>query len=311
MPTATAPARTGYTFGGYYTGTGGTGTQYYTAAMASARNWDIASNTTLYARWTVNQYTVTYNSNGATGGTVPASANYNYGSTVTVSANTGNLVRGGFSFGGWNTMPDGSGTSYAAGTGTFTMPANNVTLYARWNYLTYALRDTGPAGGLIFYDNPNWQTDGWRYLEAAPASTEWTGIQWGKAGTAMGETDTIIGIGLENTTKVVAFLNEAPAETGRAAQLCDSLSSGGYNDWFLPSREELYRIAQQLYAFNVGGFTSTTSPGTPYWSSSEATTATLYSYVVLFIVTAGGGPDYDTDDYPKEYTNRVRAVRRF
>jgi hypothetical protein len=49
MPAATAPTRAGYTFSGYYTVAGGAGTQYYTAAMASARNWDIAANTTLYA----------------------------------------------------------------------------------------------------------------------------------------------------------------------------------------------------------------------------------------------------------------------
>jgi len=50
MPAATAPTRTGYSFGGYYTAING-GTQYYTAAMASATNWNIAANTTLYARW--------------------------------------------------------------------------------------------------------------------------------------------------------------------------------------------------------------------------------------------------------------------
>ena len=32
----------------------------------------------------------------------------------------------------------------------------------------YALGDTGPAGGFIFYENPNYAADGWRYLEAAP-----------------------------------------------------------------------------------------------------------------------------------------------
>ena len=54
MPSATAPTRSGYTFGGYYTQTGGSGTQYYTSGMASSRNWDLAANTTLYAKWTVN-----------------------------------------------------------------------------------------------------------------------------------------------------------------------------------------------------------------------------------------------------------------
>ena len=33
----------------------------------------------------------------------------------------------------------------------------------------YALGDIGPAGGYIFYENPNYAADGWRYLEAAPS----------------------------------------------------------------------------------------------------------------------------------------------
>ncbi|MBO4892998.1 MAG: InlB B-repeat-containing protein [Prevotella sp.] len=52
MPSATMPTRAHYTFGGYYTLTDGGGTQYYTAEGASARTWDIASATTLYAKWT-------------------------------------------------------------------------------------------------------------------------------------------------------------------------------------------------------------------------------------------------------------------
>ncbi len=51
MPSATAPTRTNYEFLGYYTGTNGSGTKYYNANMSSARNWDITSNTTLYAYW--------------------------------------------------------------------------------------------------------------------------------------------------------------------------------------------------------------------------------------------------------------------
>ncbi len=56
----TAPTKTGYTAGGFWTGKAGTGTQYYTNAWASARNYDIAGTTTLYAKWT---QTVTLNAN--------------------------------------------------------------------------------------------------------------------------------------------------------------------------------------------------------------------------------------------------------
>ena len=51
MPTATAPSKAGVVFEGYYTGLNGTGTQYYTTGMESARNWDLPSNTELIASW--------------------------------------------------------------------------------------------------------------------------------------------------------------------------------------------------------------------------------------------------------------------
>ena len=39
-----------------------------------------------------------------------------YGATVTVLGNTGSLVKTGYTFTGWNTAANGSGTSYTAGT---------------------------------------------------------------------------------------------------------------------------------------------------------------------------------------------------
>ena len=51
MPYATAPSKSGYEFGGYYTSRNGVGTQYYTVSMSSARKWNKSSNTTLYAYW--------------------------------------------------------------------------------------------------------------------------------------------------------------------------------------------------------------------------------------------------------------------
>lgn len=77
-------------------------------------------------------YTVTYNGNGATSGTAPTDSNgYAQGATVTVLGNTGNLTRTGYTFAGWNTAAEGSGTSYTAGA-TFAMGTANVILYARW-----------------------------------------------------------------------------------------------------------------------------------------------------------------------------------
>ena len=70
MPNITVPTRAGYTFNGYFTGTNGSGTKYYNANGSSAKNWDKTANTTLYAYWTLNTYTITYNLDG--GAVTPA-----------------------------------------------------------------------------------------------------------------------------------------------------------------------------------------------------------------------------------------------
>jgi len=91
-------------------------------------------------------YSVTYNGNGSTGGTVPTDATaYNSGDSVTVLGNTGSLVRTGFTFAGWNTAADGSGTDRAAGA-TFSI-TTNTTLYAKWTAITpdIVLSSSNPA----------------------------------------------------------------------------------------------------------------------------------------------------------------------
>ena len=77
------------------------------------------------------KYTVTYNDNGADSGSVPTdSTQYSYNASVTVKGNTGNLDRNGYTFSGWNTAADGSGTTYSAND-TFNI-SSNTTLYAYW-----------------------------------------------------------------------------------------------------------------------------------------------------------------------------------
>ena len=96
---------------------------------------NVSGDSTVYAYDLAGAYSVTYNGNGATAGTVPVdpSSPYLPGATVTVLANTGGLVDTGYTFAGWNTAANGSGNAYAAsGSATFTMPAADVMLYAQW-----------------------------------------------------------------------------------------------------------------------------------------------------------------------------------
>ena len=149
--------KTGYTFSGWNTAANGTGTSYAAAVTFTMGT----ANVTLYAQWTlIPTYTMTYSGNGSAGGTVPTDANsYQQGATVTVLGNTGSLVKTGYTFSGWNTAANGTGTSYAAAV-TFTMGTANVTLYAQWTLIpTYTMTysGNGSAGGAAPTDANSYQ----------------------------------------------------------------------------------------------------------------------------------------------------------
>lgn len=125
---STTPTRTGYTFNSWNTRANGSGTSY-----APGATYAIDGNATLYAQWTINTYTITYNANEGTG--APANQTKTYGTDLTLSATV--PTRAGYTFTGWNTAANGSGTSYAAG-GTYS--ANEAaTLYAQWTLTTYTV----------------------------------------------------------------------------------------------------------------------------------------------------------------------------
>ena len=127
----------GYIFVGWNTKANGSGSKY-----GPGNTFTITADTTLYAEWLNVLYTVTYDGNGNTGGTVPTDHKiYEFGTTVTVLGNTGSLIKTGFAFGGWNTKANGSGTSYSPGS-TFTIIAN-TTLYAEWTPVLYTVTYNG------------------------------------------------------------------------------------------------------------------------------------------------------------------------
>ncbi|MCL2042817.1 MAG: DUF1566 domain-containing protein [Treponema sp.] len=124
---------------------------------------------------------------------------------------------------------------------------------------TYQVGDTGPAGGIIFFDKGSFG-DGWRYLEVAPAWVDTT-AEWGSRGNDIPGTSTAVGSGKRNTQLIVEQLNQR-GERQRAAQICASLEINGFQDWFLPSRDELNLLFQNR--LRVGNLQEAR-----YWSSSQ------------------------------------------
>jgi uncharacterized repeat protein (TIGR02543 family) len=167
-----ALVKSGYSFAGWNTKANGSGTTY-----TLAQSFTIGTaNVTLYAVWTANStYIVTYNGNGNTGGSVPVdSTNYQPGQTFTVLGNIGNLVRGGYSFTGWNTQANGAGTTYTP-TQSFIMGSADLTLYAMWS--------ASPTYSVTY--NGNSQTSG-----AVPVDS--TSYQPGQSVTVLGNTGNLV-----------------------------------------------------------------------------------------------------------------------
>ncbi len=129
---STPPTLQGYTFAGYYDTNAATGgTQYYTASMTSSRTWNIASITTLYARWIPLTYTVTLDKQNGTGGASSLPATY-YGALM---SSTTAPTRPGYLFAGYYASPNGEGTQYYNSAMVGVNPwdiVGNDTIYAYW-----------------------------------------------------------------------------------------------------------------------------------------------------------------------------------
>ena len=131
--TITVPTRTGYTFGGYWTGKNGTGTMYVDSTGLTKNNLytAVAGNTTLYAKWTGISYTVKYDANGGTGTT--ADSSHTYGTAKALTAN--GFTNGVKKFLGWSKTKTATTATYSDGESVknlTTTDGDTVTLYAIW-----------------------------------------------------------------------------------------------------------------------------------------------------------------------------------
>ena len=145
---------TNYQFIGWSTSSSATTATY---AVANPGNLPaVNADVTLYGVWSAaTTYTLTYNANfpAATTdtGTVPAAVTGLLSTNVvTVSTNSGSLAVTGYTFGGWNTLANGTGTTFAAsGAATYTIATANVNLYAIWTINTFPLTVTQVGSGRV------------------------------------------------------------------------------------------------------------------------------------------------------------------
>ena len=137
------PTRNGYTFLGWNTQADGNGTAY--AAGATYTHDQDGGTVTLYAQWTPWKHVLHYNKNVPTSSTsqtvsnMPVNQTKTFGQLMTIS----NLVptRKGYTFAGWYTQSNGTGTKYDPGSNyAADQNGGTVNLYAKWTPWTYNIK---------------------------------------------------------------------------------------------------------------------------------------------------------------------------
>ena len=122
--------KTGYTFAGWSKTSNGE-IQYTNGSIV--KNLLTSGSMTLYAKWTANTYTVSYNANGGSGTMNKTTCTYD--TDCTLKANS--FTKTGYTFASW-TKDSTTGTAYTAGSTVKNLATSgNVNMYAKWNINSY------------------------------------------------------------------------------------------------------------------------------------------------------------------------------
>ena len=244
--------KTGYSFVSWNGVASGIGSNLAVGATipAPAAVWNnTAPSLILYARWKANEYTVAYNSNkpSTASGTISgstANSSHEYDTAKALTTNGYSLT--GWTFAGWNTTADGSGTSYSDGASVENLTSTNgetVTLYARWTANTYTVKydmncpsgatcSSAPSSTSCTYDETctfssisstalyagGYKLTGWASTSTGTAATSGSNLT-----STNGATVTRYAI----WSKCAAGTYH-PAATGTAANTCATCSAGYY-----------------------------------------------------------------------------------
>lgn len=193
---------------------------------------------------------------------------------------------------------------------------SDITLWALWQKI-YTIGDIGPAGGYIFYDDEEDNIDdiiGYRYLEVTQEDYS-EKLAWGSYTDAnvsndilIGASGVALGTGYQNTQIIIS----EDDRSNKPADICSeySLVINGkeFNDWFLPSKDELLLMKKNLLLLGYTGF-----DGKNYWSSSEENPNNAWAVVdqSYWGKWDGDYPEYGLTISYKAYLRYFRPVRAF
>jgi len=245
---------------------------------------------------TTQTYTVAYDGNGSTGGTVPVDGNsYDSGANVIVLDNTGGLSRTGYAFAGWNTAADESGTRYQQGD-SFSMGSSDAILYAQWKQIVITISPDSLPGGTVGSSYS-------QSLTASGGTAPYTFTQTGNLpdGLTLGSDGTISGTPIQTGSyNFTVTGTDSGGSTGSQAYtlMVDPASTGGGGG---PAVPQTYTVV-----YNANGATSGAAPAdaNSYQPGSQVTLLgnpgdllkADYTFAGWNTVSDGSGTSYQQGD---------------
>ncbi len=256
---STKPTRTGYTFVGWSTSSTATSAAYQPGSTFSSN-----ANTTLYAVWKANTYTVRYNANAGSG--TMSTSSHTYDTIKTLSLNT--FTRNGYTFLGWSTNLYATTATYTNGQEVKNLSSTNgeiIELYAVWQKKTVsAISISSPPTKTVYYVGDDLNTSGLK-IKVTYTDGTYEDITSGN-GLSMSYNMTIVG------TRTVSVKLEGKSTT--------------FNITIKAPTITLSEATKTIIVDDIVTVTATTDPAgqTVIWSSSDTNVAT----VVDGVVTAKG-----------------------
>jgi uncharacterized repeat protein (TIGR02543 family) len=269
------PTRTSYTFGGWYNSSS-SGTQ-----VTAINTYGYTNNIPLYARWTVNTYTVVYNGNGSTGGST-ASSTHAYGTAKALTAN--GFTKTNYIFAGWTTNANGTGTAYINNASVLNLTATanvTVTLYAKWTQLQPTKQQPGSTAietmiAMKFVPNGSFlRRDGYTVTMSSfyMGEHEVTQLEWytvmgtnPSSGRGVGDNYPVYLVSWNDTQAFIAKLNQMTGKTYRLPTEAE---------WEHAAREGVNSRYEYSGSDNVGDVVwySSNSSNTPHPVKTKAANA--------------------------------------
>ena len=313
----TRPTRTGYSFAGWATSASGS------VAYQPGGTYSSNSSVTLYAKWTANTYTVSYNANGGSG--APGNQTKTYGVNLTLS--TTRPTRTNYNFLGWATSSSATSAQYQPG-GTYTSNSG-VTLYAVWQ-LAYKVprisgfsaqrctsNGTASESGTYIKVSFSWATD--RTVSAVAAqwkldtASSWSSASLTASGTS-GNVSQVIGSGeinAESSYNVRVYVQDSGGTTYSSELSIGTIifpidiKSGGKGIAFgkVAESENVADFGWRA-DLNKGG----TIPLTPQ-DGSNLPIATVIESTTSIATSASGMPSFIGSMYPNNAWYNVISCR--